>query len=80
MNLHASTLPRWNTSSFAATGETLARDISFLGAHFERCNGCKGRWFSMRCALEAVHSFVAPRVVTTMVLAAGVVAMVAAAL
>lgn len=79
MNVHATSFPRWNTSSFAANGETVARDLSSLGAHVESCNGCKGRWFTIRCALESLHSFVAPRVVTTLVVAVGIAVVVAAA-
>ena len=38
-----------------------------LGDHLSLCSGGSGRWFALRCAGEAVHAFLAARLVTTVV-------------
>ena len=73
MNSTASTLPHWSTASYADAPETSPAQLSDLGAHVSRCNGCRGRWFELRCVAEAVHGFVAPRFVTTLALVGAVV-------
>lgn len=80
MNPHAVTSPRWTTASFADSTDTSPMELSALGAHIKRCEGCRGRWFTLRCAVDAVHGFAAPRFMTTLVIAAAVVALVALAL
>lgn len=80
MNSHAVTSPRWTTASFADSTDTSPMELSALGAHIERCDGCRGRWFTLRCAVDAVHDFVAPRFMTTLVIAAAVVGLAALAL
>ncbi|MEO6031728.1 MAG: hypothetical protein ABIP61_07475 [Burkholderiaceae bacterium] len=43
-------------------------ELSSLRTHIDHCNGCRERWFALRCAAESVHAFVAPRLFTTLVL------------
>lgn len=57
---------RWSTTAFSGRDVGSTGDMSLLGAHYARCNGCKGRWFSIRCAIDAIDAFVAPRFVTTL--------------
>jgi len=66
MNVNILPSVRWATRSFSGADDTATTDLSALGAHYQRCNGCKGRWFSVQCAVEAVHGFVGPRFVTTL--------------
>ena len=73
MNPPAATFPRWSTASYADAPETSPAELSELGAHVSRCNGCRGRWFELRCVAESVHGFVAPRFVTTLALVGAVV-------
>ena len=82
MNPHAVTPPRWTTATAAVADatDTLPMELSALGAHIERCEGCRGRWFTLRCAVDTVHGFAAPRFMTTLVIAVAVVALVALAL
>jgi len=47
--------------------------LSILGAHLALCHGVSGRLFSLQCLAEAMHGFVAPRLVTTLVVAASLV-------
>jgi len=61
--------PRWATSSFAAEGESLPRELSALGEHLAHCQRLTGRLFALHCAADAVHRFVAPRFVTTLMVA-----------
>ena len=80
MNAHAVTPPRWTTASIADATDTAPMELSELGDHVSRCNGCRSRWFALRCAADAVHDFIAPRFVTTLFVAAAVIAVVAIAL
>ena len=72
--------PRWTTASIPDATDTSPMELSELGAHVDRCNGCRGRWFALRCAAYAVHDFVAPRFVTTLLVAALVIGLAALAL
>ena len=80
MNLLVVTSPRWATAAVADSTDTSPMELSALGAHIKRCDGCRGRWFTLRCAVDVVHDFVAPRFMTTLVIAAAVIALVALAL
>jgi hypothetical protein len=62
--------PRWSTSTFAANAHNSAMEQSALAEHLELCKGLTGRLFALRCGANAIHCFVAPRVVTTLVVAA----------
>jgi hypothetical protein len=52
-------------------------ELSELGAHVSRCNGSRGRWFTLRCLADAVHDFVAPRFVTTLFIASALIGVTA---
>ena len=80
MNAQAVKLPRWSTASIANAADTSPMELWQLGAHVERCNGSRGRWFALRCAVDAVHEFVAPRFVTTLIIAGMTLGVVALAL
>ena len=80
MNSHAVTPPRWTTAYTADDTDTSPMELYALGSHVSRCNGCRGRWFTLRCAVDAVHDFVAPRFVTTLVVASIVIGLAALAL
>ena len=73
MNAHAVTPPRWTTAAISDAADTSPMELSSLSAHVGDCNGCRGRWFSARCMADAVHQFIAPRFVTTLVIAAAVI-------
>ena len=57
----------WATSSLDAAADTSPMELSALGAHVDRCNGSRGRWFGLQCAADALVGFLAPRLVTTLV-------------
>jgi hypothetical protein len=80
MPVEAATAPRWTTASIADATATAPMELDELGAHISRCNGCRGRWFALRCAADAVHDFVAPRFVTTLCIASAVIGLTALAL
>lgn len=67
----------WSTAAIADAADTSPMELSALGAHVDRCNGCRGRWFTLRCAADAVHAFVAPRLITTLLVAGGVIGLIA---
>lgn len=69
--------PRWSTSSFGGLAAASPLEASALGEHLGRCRAAHGRLFALRCVGEALHGFVAPRLVTTLVVAALLVAAVA---
>ena len=78
--MHAVIPPRWTTASIADATDTAPMELSELGAHVTRCNGCRGRWFALRCAADALHDFVAPRFVTTLLIATAAIGLMAFAL
>lgn len=65
--------PRWSTSTLSMAGGTTPAELDALGAHVNRCNGCRGRWFTLRCSVDAVHDFLAGRFVTTLMVAGAVI-------
>jgi hypothetical protein len=78
MNLNAARSSIWTTASIPDAADTSPMELWALGEHVSRCNGCRGRWFALRCAADAIHDFVAPRFVTTLVVAAVLIGAVAA--
>ena len=78
--MHAVIPPRWTTASIADATDTAPMELRELGAHVTRCNGCRGRWFALRCAADALHDFVAPRFVTTLLIATAAIGLMAFAL
>lgn len=49
--------------------DRLRPDATLLQGHLLHCEQGSGRWFTVRCAAETVHGFLAPRFVTTLALA-----------
>ena len=80
MNAHAVTPPRWTTAAISDAADTSPMELSSLSAHVGDCNGCRGRWFTLRCMADGVHQFIAPRFVTTLVIAAALMGIAAFAL
>ncbi len=60
-------VPHWVTSSADADIDSLPMELSSLGLHADRCKRSQGALFALRCTFDAIHSFVAPRVITTLV-------------
>jgi hypothetical protein len=67
---------RWLTAADAP--DSVPAELSDLGAHMLNCNGCRGRWFALRCAVDALHGFVATRFVTTLLIASAAMGLVMA--
>lgn len=77
--LHSRWEPFWATAAIDGSADTSPMELSALGAHVDRCNGSRGRMFGLRCAADTLHSFIAPRFVTTLVaigIVFGVVALI----
>jgi hypothetical protein len=60
----------WATASIDSAADTSPMELSVLGAHVDRCNGSRGRWFGLQCTADALAAFLAPRLVTTLVVVA----------
>ena len=60
--------PFWATAAIDGAADTSPMELFALGAHVDRCNGSRGRMFGLRCAADAIHGFIAPRFVTTLIL------------
>ena len=73
MSTRAAPWPRWTTATAAEAGDTMPAELDELGAHVSDCNGCRGRWFTLQCAADAVHDFVAGRFVTTLMIAGALI-------
>ena len=69
MKIQIASGPRWSTSSFADDVDSLATELTALGEHLAHCKALTGRLYALHCAADAVHRFVAPRFVTTLVVA-----------
>jgi hypothetical protein len=78
MNTHAITPPRWITAADAV--DTTPADLFALGVHVDCCNGCRGRWFTLRCAVDTAHDFVAGHFITTLLIAGAVIGLAVIAL
>ena len=59
--------PSWATAALSGAAVTSPMELSALGVHVDRCNGSRGPMFGLRCVVDAVHGFIAPRFVTTLV-------------
>lgn len=71
--------PRWTTATMADAPGTVPMELSQLGEHVNRCKGSRDRWFALKCSVDAVNEFIAPRFVTSLVIVGGVFALVAMA-
>ena len=71
---------RWTTSAYPEPADTTPMELDALGQHYDRCQVKRGRWFSLQCMAEALHGSVAPRFVTTLVVATLVIGVGALAL
>ena len=60
---------RWTTAAFSEPADTSPMELDALGQHYDHCQVKRGRWFSLQCMVEALHGSVAPRFVTTLVVA-----------
>ena len=69
MNTSTSQTNRWTTSAFSEPVDSLPMELSALSDHLARCNGRRSRLFGVQCMAEAVHGRVAPRFVTTLLVA-----------
>lgn len=69
MKIEVANGPRWSTSSFADETDSLPMELTALGEHLAHCRSLTGRLYALHCAADAVHRFVAPRFVTTLVVA-----------
>ena len=72
--------PRWSTAALPDAPDTLPMELDELGQHVSRCNGSRGRWFALRCSADALHDFIAPRLITTLFIVGGVIAVTILAL
>lgn len=74
MNTQALLGPCWSTASFGDDTDTSPLELDALGQHMQTCNGSKGRLFGLHSAAHRVHGFISSRFVTTLVLAALLIA------
>ena len=80
MHAHVAPSPRWTTASIADATDSAPMELRELRAHVDCCNGKRGRWFTARCAADALHDFVASRFVTTLCIATALMGLAALAL
>lgn len=64
------TASHWSTSSFGHTAQMLPTELNALGEHLHLCRRITGPLFALQCGVEAVHRFLAARLVTTVVVLA----------
>jgi hypothetical protein len=74
MNHHDFAPSCWRTASLGHSADTSPGDLHALGEHLGSCQGLRGRLFALHCVAERTHGLLAPRFITTLVLAALVLA------
>lgn len=79
MNKYPTDFRHSSTSCLGSSPETSPMDLAALEAHLRRCDGERSPIFRLMCAGEATGRFLAPRVVTILVVFT-LVSVVAAAL
>lgn len=62
--------PSWDTSSFGHPADTSPMECSALADHLSVCSRSRGPWPALRNGAAVVSSFVAPRLVTTVLVVA----------
>ena len=67
---------RWSTSSYGDVADTSPGELSALREHLDLCCALHRRWFRTRCGAEAMHDFVVARLVTSVVVATSLIALV----
>jgi len=70
MNRNADEPQRWSTSSFGSPADTSPIELAALGEHMNRCEGQRGALFALKCSADSLNSFMAPRLITILVLLA----------
>ena len=69
MNADAPSTPRWSTSSFGDAPDLSPTEMVSLGEHLGRCKRPRGPLFALQGLAEALDEFLAPRFITTVVVA-----------
>lgn len=71
--------PDWATAAAGQPSRIRPAELQALGDHLAHCRARSGRWFALQCGGEALHGFLASRLVTTLLFAlllvAGIVLM-----
>jgi hypothetical protein len=70
MKPEALTAPSWSTASFGTEADTSPMELSALNEHLLHCNAAHGLVFRLRCAAEALNSFISARFMTSLALVA----------
>ena len=60
----------WSTTSAGSAPDTEPGELVDLGQHADVCKKQRGRLFTVRCLLDTLRTFLAPRFMTTMVVLA----------
>lgn len=66
----------WTTSSFGDHTETSPGELAILSEHLSLCQRANHRLFLLQCYVEAMASYAASRVVTTLVVCTLLIAVV----
>jgi hypothetical protein len=68
MNKNFDRAQYWSTSSFAGSADTSPLELAALGEHLIRCDGQRESLFTLKCIGDALKDFLAPRLMTILVL------------
>ena len=67
----------WSTTSVGDAPDTSPGELSDLGMHAEVCKKQRGRLFTVRCVVDTLRAFLAPRLMTTVLVAASLIVVAA---
>jgi hypothetical protein len=74
MNADPRSGPRWSTSSFGDAPDVSPVELGALSEHLGRCKRSRGPLFALQCFAQTLDEFLAPRFITTAVVAASLIA------
>jgi len=74
MNADPRSAPRWSTSSFGDAPDVSPVELGSLREHLGRCKRSHSLLFVLQCFAERLDEFLAPRFITTVVVAASLIA------
>jgi hypothetical protein len=75
--MNANDAPSWNTASSDQRPDTSPMELSALGDHLDLCKASQGRLFALQRAADALHGFTGGHFVTTLVVIALLIALIA---
>ncbi len=69
MHTEALVAPSWSTASFGDAADTSPMEMSALADHLDACRDSRGLLFTLTSLGESASAFLAPRIVSLLIMA-----------